>query len=97
MFHSQLSPSRTIDWYFMHLDQERGSHEEIPARLEHCIRVLPRTVRPKQVLEHLVRDNQIESFRQRHGADVKIREIRLGKRLESQSAPDMTGRDFQRV
>src|SRR5437762_3170052 len=58
VFDSQFGPAAAIDWVPVDFDQKWGADQEVPARIEHLINMATRSIRPEQVLENLLGDDQ---------------------------------------
>ena len=55
-----FGPALTVVWRFVNSDQKGRGDQKVAAGAQHLIHMLSGTVRPLQVLEHLLRDDQIE-------------------------------------
>lgn len=75
MSNSDLRPSRAIFWHIVNLNQKWRGNEQRAVRGEHLEYIAYRAIRPKQMLEHLLGDNDVELIIMHAGADVVSRKI----------------------
>src|SRR5262249_25968260 len=71
IFDTAFRPTRTVNRKFVDADEKRGSDQEVSSGIQHLIDIFSRAVWPKQMLENLFRNNQVERFGQSAVADVK--------------------------
>gem|GEM_PF-5945318 len=92
---ADFRPARAIDGMRVNLYEEGGGDEEVAARSEHPVNILACAVWPKEVLEDLLSDDEIEAFVQDGLADIVFGILNGGVFLKRHEVTPFLGGNFE--